>query len=103
MRDGQALWLGVRPQDLTLATGATDGLRGTVETVKLVGWEAFILMRLGDATLTVRVEAPVAAGLAVGQALSVVLAQPSALLLFDGESQLALRPAPATGVAARAG
>ncbi len=103
VHEGQAISLGVRPQDLALGAGGSDGMNGTVETVELVGWEAFILVRVGDATLTVRVEAPVAAGLTVGQALSVVLPQPSALLLFDAESQRALRPLPAAGLAAHAG
>jgi ABC-type sugar transport system ATPase subunit len=92
----------VRPQDLVLATGGGESMGGTVETVELVGWEAFILVRVGEATLTVRVEAPVAAGLAVGQSLSVALAQPSGLLLFDSDSQRALRPAPAAALAAHA-
>jgi multiple sugar transport system ATP-binding protein len=105
LRDGQAIWIGVRPQDLALATAGSAGLRGTVETVELVGWEAFILLRTADTTLTVRVEATVASGLAVGQALSVV-AQPSAILLFDAQGQeegeRALRPQPASGIAAHA-
>ena len=103
VREGQAVFLGVRPQDLALAPAGSEGLCGTVETVELVGWEAFILLKVGDATVTVRVEAPVAAGLTVGQALTVVLAQPAGLLLFDSESQKALRPAPASGLAAHAG
>jgi multiple sugar transport system ATP-binding protein len=102
VREGQAVLLGVRPQDLALAAGGGEAFRGAVETVELVGWEAFILMRIGDASVTVRVEASQAASLTVGQTLSVALAQPAALLLFDGESQQALRPVPPVDVAARA-
>ncbi|MHB8417856.1 MAG: ABC transporter ATP-binding protein [Myxococcales bacterium] len=101
LRDGAQLWLGLRPQDLAFVPAAPEALRGTVEATELIGWEAFVQVRVGDASLAVRTEASAAARLAAGQTVHLTIPR-DAVLLFDAESERAL-PKAAVEAAARLG
>ena len=98
LRDGAELWIGIRPQDVALVAPAPDALRGLVEATELIGWEAFVQVRVGEGAVVVRTEASVAARLVAGQTVNLVVPS-AALLLFDAESERALSPAQARAAA----
>ncbi len=72
LHDGREIWLGVRPEDLALAPVAPEGrlLRGSVDAVEILGWEAHVELRVGDGTVTARAEAARLGALRPGAPLS---------------------------------
>jgi len=80
---GEGLLVGVRPEDIRIATGDASGIEGTVENVEYLGADSTVSCRVGAATLTVR--ASRVAHLAPGTALR--LSWPAeATHYFDAQS-----------------
>ncbi len=89
---GRELLLGVRPHDLSLVLEG-GALSGLVEAVEILGWEAFVQLRVGGNAVLVRAEASAAANLPVGRPAFATVA-PRALLLFDAETEEAIAGGP---------
>jgi multiple sugar transport system ATP-binding protein len=77
--------LGIRPEDLQVTPGVTDGraIPAQVELVELLGGEALVHLSIGSIDLTARVPAPFPAG--VGQVPLIL--PPDRVHLFDGETR----------------
>jgi multiple sugar transport system ATP-binding protein len=80
--------LGVRPEDLAVATGGQTGkdenlIRARVELVELLGGEALVHLSSGEVELTAKLPAPFST---TAEELSLVV-QPNHVHLFDGETR----------------
>ncbi len=76
--------LGIRPQNIEVGPGDHEGV---VEIVELLGWEAFVHLRVGELLLVARVDGAHGAKLQVGDTVSFDIPE-SAIHVFDntGES-----------------
>jgi multiple sugar transport system ATP-binding protein len=81
--DGQPVTLGVRPEHLTLASAAGDGVHGEVIVVEPMGAETELLIQAGDAKVVLMTSGrpTVAPGERIGLTLD-----PSTVHLFDQKS-----------------
>jgi ABC-type sugar transport system ATPase subunit len=88
---GGAVLVGVRPEDLRLATGADVALRGRVEVREPMGADAYLYLTTESGPLTVRVpaHAPAREGELVGLAVD-----PAKVHLFDPRSETRLATTP---------
>jgi multiple sugar transport system ATP-binding protein len=88
--DGRAVFVGIRPEGLRLATGAeANTIVGTVEVIEHLGNEQYVYLRLPGAITPASAEAqgsvarlPADAPVRVGQTLQLAI-DPDALHLFD--------------------
>ncbi|MHB1846699.1 MAG: ABC transporter ATP-binding protein [Deltaproteobacteria bacterium] len=94
---GQELWVGVRPEDLTLGALPAEARRltGEVVAVELLGWDAHVQLRVGGSTLTARCEAARAQPLMPGAPVTLEV-RTLGLRLFGRDSERALAEPPPT-------
>ena len=78
--EGDAVVVGVRSEHLRIGSGPA-ALTGEVENVELLGHERHVVVRVGDALLVVR--QPTDAGAAVVGETVTLVAEPTAVHLFD--------------------
>ncbi|MDX9722952.1 MAG: sn-glycerol-3-phosphate ABC transporter ATP-binding protein UgpC [Myxococcota bacterium] len=88
LEDGQKLILGLRPQELLLATGEPQ-LTATVDVVETLGWESHVHAKLGKNSLLAVLEAKQALHLKADSKLGLEV-PPTALHLFDPKSEEAI-------------
>ncbi len=85
--------LGVRPEDLRIASGASaagaPSITATVDVVEPLGNEAFLHLRAGERALVARVDAD--SSVRVGDRVTLSL-DPRKLHFFDADDGRALRP-----------
>ena len=83
-RDGQAVLLGIRPEDVRAATQADTGVRMRVDLVEPLGQELLVTARLGEHEVIARL--PPAAAAQPGQDITLAF-DPEALHFFDSETR----------------
>ena len=87
VRAGQAVILGIRPEDLRLDAPGATGVRAQVEEIEPLGSETLVSLDAAGVVLTARLEG--AATVQRGAAVTVTVA-PQALHWFDGSSEVRL-------------
>ena len=83
-RDGRAIFLGIRPEDVRAATEADTGVRMRVDLVEPLGQELLVTARLGEHEVIARL--PPAAAAQPGQDITLGFV-PDALHFFDAETR----------------